>query len=580
MSNSKTPQFDKSLEEILANLKPHQRVCQQCGRVFDISQEDIEFYKKLRVPPPTLCPNCRLQRRLGWRINFLPIFYKKTCSAPGHKEKIISFYSEENPVKVYDDEYYLSDKWDALEFGRDYDFSKPFFEQFKQLTLEIPFMALQTDPKSTDCDYSISSVSSKNCYYVTVPYFSENVYYGHTPVHSKDCVDVDDVEYSELCYESSYLNRCYNCNFCYECSHCTDSWFLYDCKNCSNCFGCTNLRNKQYHFFNQPLTKEEYQKRIKEINLGKRSILKEYKKKFEKILQGAIRKNLNNTKIEKSLGNDLKGCRNCFYCFLIISDSENLRYVEHADKFKDSMDMFGGTTSSLIYESTAVSFSNKIKFSVRTRYCLELEYCIECTNCEYCLGCIGLKNKKHCIFNKQYSEEEYWQLIDKIKTEMLKNREYGEFFPLSMSPFPYQDSSAQIEFPLTKEEIIKKGWHWQDEIKTDINLSKFEVLKPDEVPDDIANVSDNILDSVIICEQTGKPFRVTKFELDFYRKKNLPLPTIHPLQRIKNRFVEFRHPYKLWQYPCSKCGKIMYSGWNPENKFKVYCEACYLAEVV
>jgi hypothetical protein len=588
---SKTPNFDENLNEILDNLKPHQRTCQQCGEVFNIFQEDIEFYKKLRVPPPTLCLDCRMQRRLGWRINFLPIFYKKTCSAPGHQEKIISFYSEENPVKVYDDEYYLSDNWDALEFGKDYDFNKPFFEQFNQLALEVPHESLQKDPKGINCDYVVAGVSSKNCYYVAVPYYSENIYYASLPSHSKDCLDVNQADFSEQCYESVYIDRCYNCNFCYECSNCLDSYFLYDCRNCQNCFGGTNLRNKKYYFFNQPLTKEEYQKKIKEINpvrknglsngvnLGKRSVLREYQTKFEKLLSQAIRKNLNNIKTVNSLGNDLKGCRNCFYAFRVLSESENLRYGAYVDHSNDLMDFFGHTQASLIYESTAASFGNNIKFSFRSRNSLELEYCIECDNCQYCFGCFGLRSKKFCIFNKQYNEDEYWQKVDKIKTEMLKRGEYGEFFPLKYSPFPYQDSNASIEFPLTKEEIIKNGWHWQDEIKSEIDLSKLKVLKTDEVPDDIKDVSDDILDAAIICEQTQKPFRITKFELDFYRKKNLPIPAIHPFQRVKNRFA-FHHPFKLWQYPCSKCGQVMYSGWDPEKKFKVYCEKCYLREVV
>lgn len=169
-------------------------------------------------------------------------------------------------------------------------------------------------------------------------------------------------------------------------------------------------------------------------------------------------------------------------------------------------------------------------------------------------------------------------MVDKIKTSMLKNGEYGEFFPLKYSPIPYQDSNASIEFPLPKEEIIKQGWHWQEDIERKIYLSKFKVLQAEEVPDDIKDVSDDILNAAIICEQTGKPFNITKFELNFYRRKNLPVPVVHPLQRIKNRFV-FRYPFKLWQYPCSKCGQMMYSGWDPEKKFKVFCENCYLQEV-
>ncbi len=574
---NKTPQFDKLLNEILDNLKPCKQTCQQCQVVFDISQEDIDFLKKLKVPPPTLCFDCRLQRRLGYRINFLPVFYKKDCSAPGHEEKIISFYSPDNPVKVYDDSYYLSDNWNDLEHGREYNFEESFFKQFHQLALDVPHQSLQKDPNSIDCDYVVVGNSSKNCYYVAVPYLSENIYYAQLAIRSKDCIDVNEVESCEQCYESADLENCYKCNFCYHSTNCLDSYFLYDCKNCSNCFGCSNLRNKKYYFFNQPFSKEEYFQKLKEIDLGKRIVLKEYKSRFKEILDGAIRKNLDNVKTEGVFGNKIRNSKNCFNCFFIIGGSENLRHGIVVDKLKDSMDFFGCADSSLVYESTGLTQTNRIRFSTLIRTGLELEYCVECNSCQYCFGCFGLRNKKFCIFNKQYSEEEYWKVIDGIKTKMLESGEYGEFFPLSMSWFPYNDSNASIEFPLTKEEVLEKGWSWQEESKNEIDLSKLSVLS--DVPDNIKDVSDDILNSVIICEKTGKPFKITEFELNFYRRKNLPLPIIHPFERIKNRF-SFRVPSKLWQYPCSKCGKEMDSGYSPEKKEIVYCEECYNREII
>lgn len=578
---SKTPQFDKAIETILNGLKPHQKTCPQCGSVFDIYSKDIEFYRKLKVPPPTLCPSCRMQRRLGWRINSLPIFYKKSCSAPGHKEKVIAFYSEQNPVKVYDDNFYLSDKWDGLEFGRDYDFSKPFFEQFQKQALVVPHQTLNKDPKSVDCDYVVSGVSSKSCYYVGVPYHSENVYYGRIPFHSKDCMEVVWAKFSEQCYEGINIRRCYNCSFCYESSNCLDSYFLYDCRNCQHCFGCTNLRNKKYYFFNQSLSKEEYQRKIKSINLGQRSVSREYRKKFEQLLKGAIRKNLTNIKTQNSLGNDLDGCRDCFHSFGVVN-SENLRYAASMDDNQDCMDFFGGGVCSLVYESTGMSYANNIKFSIFTRNGQQLEYCVECNNCQNCFGCFGLRNKKYCVFNKQYTETEYWQIVDKIKTQMLKAGEYGEFFSLKLSHFPYQDSNAQVEFPLSKEQIFKNNWRWEEPAENDFDSTNFEVLKPEQVPDDIADVEDDILDKVILCEKTNKPFRITKFELEFYRKHNLPLPTIHPLERIKNYFeyCSFWHHFRFWQTHCSKCNEKMHSGYNPAKKLKVFCEKCYLDEVV
>ncbi|MEE8131563.1 MAG: hypothetical protein V3T98_00740 [Candidatus Paceibacterota bacterium] len=330
--------------------------------------------------------------------------------------------------------------------GRNYDFNKSFFEQFNQLALDVPHQSLQKDPKSVDCDYVISGVSSKNCYLVAVPYYSENIYYADLPVHSRDCIDINEAHSCEQCYEGVNIENCYNCNFCYECINCLDSYFLYDCRNCSNCFGCTNLRNKQYYFFNQRFSKKEYEQKIKEINLGKISVLKKYQSQFENLLQKTIRRGLNNVKAENCFGDNIRESRNCFYSFLVIGGSENLRYVASVDKVNDSMDWFGGSQSSLIYESTAALFANNIKFSIFIRTGIEVEYSVECNNCQYCFSCFGLKNKKYCIFNKQYSEEEYWQIIDRIKSQILQNREYGEFFPLSMSPHPYSDSNASFEF--------------------------------------------------------------------------------------------------------------------------------------
>jgi len=53
---------------------------------------------------------------------------------------------------VYDQEIWWSDKWDALDYGRDFDFSKSFFEQFGELMKEVPKL-------------SLSSISNNNCEY-------------------------------------------------------------------------------------------------------------------------------------------------------------------------------------------------------------------------------------------------------------------------------------------------------------------------------------------------------------------------------------------------------------------------------
>jgi hypothetical protein len=46
---------------------------------------------------------------------------------------------------------------------------------------------------------------------------------------------------------------------------------------------------------------------------------------------------------------------------------------------------------------------------------------------------------------------------------------------------------------------------------------------------------DEIIKQIIICAESGRPFRILKQELDFYRKHDLPLPTFHPDIRHEHR---------------------------------------------
>ena len=68
----------------------------------------------------------------------------------------------------------------------------------------------------------------------------------------------------------------------------------------------------------------------------------------------------------------------------------------------------------------------------------------------------------------------------------------------------------------------------------------------------IKDTTDDILNKAIICEITGRPFRIVKMELDFYRRHNLPLPHRHPDQRHLER-MQLKNPRKLRDRQCGKC---------------------------
>jgi hypothetical protein len=105
-----------------------------------------------------------------------------------------------------------------------------------------------------------------------------------------------------------------------------------------------------------------------------------------------------------------------------------------------------------------------------------------------------------------------------------------------------------------------------------------KTLKAKELPGNITDVTDDILQQAIICEVSWKPFRIIKQELDFYRKYNLPLPHKHPDVRHIERF-NLRNPRKLWDRKCDKCGVEMKTTYSPERPEIVYCEKCYNKEI-
>ncbi|USN56208.1 MAG: hypothetical protein H6766_03930 [Candidatus Peribacteria bacterium] len=119
------------------------KTCLHCSSTFDITQGDLDFYAKIspkfgdyvaEIPTPTLCPDCRQRRRLAFRNE--RHLYRRICDAS--QQPIISIYSPNKPYKVYDQKIWRSDARDPLDYGRDFDFSRTFTEQFEELMREVP----------------------------------------------------------------------------------------------------------------------------------------------------------------------------------------------------------------------------------------------------------------------------------------------------------------------------------------------------------------------------------------------------------------------------------------------------------
>ena len=261
---------------------------------------------------------------------------------------------------------------------------------------------------------------------------------------------------------------------------------------------------------------------------------------------------------------DLKNCEDCKYCAT-------------CDEFKDSYDCnYSPRNAEVSYNCISTTGFNILFCHRCVSNCTELIYCDECHACKNCFGCFGLHQKQYCIFNKQYSEEEYTRLVPKIIEHMQSTGEWGEFFPIDLSPFAYNETMAQQYFPLSEQDAIEAGYRWK-EMKDEIPQVE-KIIPAEQLPESINDIPDDVLNWAIKCEETKRPFRIVAQELAFYRQMNLPIPHLHPDERHKKRMA-LRNPRKLWKRDCNKCGKAMDTTYAPERPEKVYCEECYLSEV-
>ncbi len=566
--------------------------CLQCAQNFSVFPEDLEFLKKLspkigekvyEIPPPTLCPDCRKQRRMAF-LNITNL-YSRECAAT--KKIIISNFSKEKENVVYDIAFWWGDGWDRLATGRAYDFSKSFFEQFAELLKVAPLPALHRAPSfDENSDYTNYAGKNKNCYLLFDSDKNRDCIYCHSINSSENVLDSFRLTTCELCYETIDSVNCYDCRFIQNCQNCSDSWFLSNCIGCKNCFGSVNLRNKQYYFCNQPLTKEAYLDKIQALRLHDYLHIEQWKREFDRIKKTFPQKFMEGFQNENVLGNYLTNCKDAYYCF----DSRKLwscAYIDRCfDDAKNCMDCTEvGDMAELLYECTSSGYNaNSNLFVANTLGQLfHLIYCYYCPQSSHLFGCIGLKNAKYCILNRQYTKEEYEELVPKIIEQMKKTREWGEFFPVEISPFAYNESLANDFFPMTKEQIEAKNlasfqkWKWKDEITEMPKVTK--TIDAKMLPTEISKIPDDVLSWALLCEKSGKPFKIQKLELEFYRKMNLPLPHFHPDVRHRNRMSK-RNVQKLFDRKCDKCGVDIKTTFSPDLPEKVLCEKCYFDVVM
>lgn len=559
-----------------------EKICRVSGQKFDVSADDIQFLekvspvfqgKKYLIPAPTISPLERKRRRMAWRNGTK--LYGDVCDLTG--KSILSVFSPDKLFKVYSEPAWWGDSWDALAYGRDFDFSRPFFEQYRELMLAVPQLALVTDYlPNINSEYINLAGPSKNCYLIFDTGDCEGCLYSYGIYRSLDCVDCSYVKDSSYCYDCVNCYNCYEVKHAYMCFNTSNSEYVFNLRNCKNCYLCLNLSQKEYCILNKQYTKETYLAEVEKLKQSGTDLKAYYLKNIVGDTNQP-RKYYIGHSIENATGNYLYNVKNVQegYNLEQVEDCAYVRNLEHAKDCRD-YDMWGWDAE-LNYECQETgSGAYNIAFC---SYCWDnvrdLYYTQFSRWSQHLFGCFGLKRKEYCILNKQFTKEEYEELVPKIILHMEKTGEWGEFFPMSISHFGYNETAAQDYFPLSKSQAVSKGAQWCDYLAPPPQVNK--VIPAAVLPKTISEVTDDILSVAIAAEGTDKLFRITKQELSFYRKYNIPLPHKDYEQRHTEREA-VRNAEQLWQRQCAKCEKAIMTSFGLNSEQIIYCETCFEAQ--
>lgn len=239
------------------------------------------------------------------------------------------------------------------------------------------------------------------------------------------CLDCDYPVESELCYESVDPFKAYNCSYLEYSANIRDSDYCYWCYNCNDLFGCVNLKGKSFCIFNRQFSEAEYREKVKE-----------YKKwPPEKVLAEVDKLKLNFPLTQtigahnenSDYGNYVHYSKNSYMCF-DAAHNENCGYLYDSFGSKTSYDMtYGGNKADFSYEIVDCPDIFNCNYSVFCRNCQDSSYLFNCFGVKDSLGCVWLRQKQYCILNRQFSKEEYERLSNMILSELKsKNPGWGD----------------------------------------------------------------------------------------------------------------------------------------------------------
>ncbi len=493
--------------------------CSLTGRQFSIAPGEKDLLARFDLPLPRTSPFERWLRMLSGSMPFN--FSRIPCPVTG--KQILTRWTERGAIRGADPDWFWSDECDNTIAGRDYDFSRPFFEQYMELARSC-FAPSINRINCENSPYCNACVGLKDCHLCFGSEGLVDCLFCVLCSQSTDLLMCTGCRESELSYACIDCSSIYDCRHCQDCHGCSNNFWCIDCIGCTNCLLCTGLRQAQdgHYIRNVKVSKLEWNTALIELHLGSYAAELRANSELENLAKGFIH--------ETSRGNeDCTAVRH-------VTHSKNCNFLIHSSDCRDCKDLVFANHVNDSYSSSWLNYSECCYMIVggfqahNSFFCdgivgsaINHRYsCCGFNGCKDIFGCFFIKAKEHCILNKQYSKKEYFELLPRVIAHMKSTGEWGQWFPAEFYGVGYRDSWAYFLLgDLSDSEIAIRGFlpSSGDEAR--------RITSGIELPDQLDDFVPALCDKEIRCDATSRPFGISQPELAIFKKHNAPIPRRH-----------------------------------------------------
>lgn len=431
--------------------------------------------------------------------------------------------------RISTSEEFASGEVDNTSVGMDYDFQRPFFEQWATL-LRAAVLPPLNRVHCEQSEYTNAAMHLRRCYLCFAAFHSEDCLYCLSIDHCRDCHSCVSCRGCELCTDSTDLTQCYAVHHSSECRDSFDLFGCLGCRSCRSCFGCVGLERSEYAVFNEVVGREAYERFVNAQSLDMADKRRQAAERcFAAWKQHAFDPP---TLIDCSnvSGAHLTKCQDVVECYNG-SESRECGYLWALER---SFRCYRGVAIGAEFCYTGGFFGTRVAAYCNNVFQGEaLTYSQYLYDCNHCFGCVGLRKQSYCILNKQYSREEYLALIPRVIAHMRSSAEWGAWFPPAIAPHDYRECSAHEHLsPIPFDEARRRGYRFTSKHESAAANPRGDLPSPPQriSPENFSTIAAG----TFRCVDSGKLIRYQRPELEYLRRNKLPLPYQHWLFRLQH----------------------------------------------